>query len=254
MKTRILLILLLMVPGVLFAEQIHLKNGKTVSGTILVQDADIVVIKNTSGARFQFPTSDILSIEKDDEQATSDSAQKLDADHNESGKKTIIRLEIAGGMSTIPHEQYGGAASGSLLIGSKQIAGREITLGGLVGYQGFFLPATSPAEKGTTYHFLPIAAALRIPILRGVHSPELGGSIGYGVALSKSYKGGVYVGADIGYRYLTPSDKRIYVGVYSHFQQASLQESEYVAELGANYSSMVKRALVTAGVKLAFSL
>lgn len=253
MKTRILLILLLMTPMVLLAEHIHLKNGKTVSGTILVQDADIVIIRNASGARFQFPTSDILSIEKDEEVA-SDLAQKSDANRNESGKKTIIRLELAGGMGTVPHESYGGAASGSLLVGSKQIAGREITLGGLVGYQGFFLPATSPTEKGTTYHFLPIAAALRIPILSGAHSPELGGSIGYGVALSKSYKGGVYVGADIGYRYLTPSDKRIYAGVYTHFQQATMPGTEYVADMDASYSSMVKCALVTAGVKLAFSL
>ena len=52
------------------AEVVRLKSGKTIEGTILFQNDEVIVIRDASGARFQYPKSEIEEEgEQDKEQA-----------------------------------------------------------------------------------------------------------------------------------------------------------------------------------------
>ena len=46
--------------GSIWADVIRLKSGKTIEGTILFEDAEVVVIRDATGARYQYPKSELV--------------------------------------------------------------------------------------------------------------------------------------------------------------------------------------------------
>lgn len=264
-KQRIILtILLLCAAGslsVVQADTVTLRmGGYTVKGTVVMQNEDMVVVQDKRGRRFQYLMTDVESVQIDQPEAETLQEAETKAEKNakapkapkqpssDSGsKKTAFLVELAGGGSFIPNEQSGGMAGVQLLIGSRRINDRPIFIGGGVGYTGHFF-------SGKTYNILPIVAALRLPLLAGAHTPILGISAGYGVALSRAYLGGMHAGADVGYQYRTRTGTAIYVGLTTQFQHAEIEENISIVDNGTEYTYLDKvgRSFVTAGVKFAF--
>lgn len=258
-------IVCLLWPAMACAEFVTLRTGKTIQGTILVQNDEVLIIRDTNGQRYQFPTADVQSIratapevttttETETTTTTTTKTQtqtktqtKTTATQDEEVKKTTFLIEMAGGAYSIPHDQTGGSYSVDMIIGSRQIAGREVLLGGQIGYHGGILPAHKN-EAMRSYHFLPIALAFRMPMLQGTHSPLVGASLGYGIGLSKNYVGGIYTELLLGYRYRANRGNTIFAGADVQFQQARITATEY--EL---YTAQTGRNMVSAGVKFAFS-
>ena len=159
-------------------------------------------------------------------------------------KKATILLELAGGPA-INGNESGGGFSVDLLVGSHHIGDRHVFIGGGVGYHGLFI------GRGK-YNFLPIQAAFRIPLLEAKHAPVFGLSIGYGIALSKTYKGGIYASLDMGYRYQINPRTAFAVLLYSHFQRASIEVGEQVEGDATTFMHQKGCNLINPGLKLAF--
>lgn len=243
MKARILFLSwMLFCTAMIWGETVTLRSGKVVTGQVLVQNEDVVIIRDVNGARFQFPMSDVISVATTDESEKEET--KVEEDEvSSSGKKAALTLEIGGGMLYEHQSQTGGYMGADLLIGSRSIKNKSITLGGSVGYLGAFL-------GGDSYHFLPICIAMRMPLLEGKHAPLIGASMGYGIALGKNYKGGLNAQINVAYRYAMSSKSALTIGLDVRFQQAQLPVVEMIED--TEYAHVAGRNLVTLGVKMGF--
>ncbi len=263
---RLILPLFILCAVAVQADVVVLRSGKEIQGTILVQNEEVVIIKTASGSRFQYPTNEVKAIRKDASanQGVADSnnspAPRLGSPQatrsgvNLAGrgagggektsptsvKKVSVAIELAGGAATKPNDEalYGNM-SADLLVGSHDLLNRGIFLGGCVGYLGALytttqtiVTTTTPIVKTTTtaYTFLPIAIATRIPLLQHKHAPMIGIQLGYGVALSKDYQGGLNAGLNIGYCYRISDRQRLYVAADCQFQQAFINTTEHITD------------------------
>ena len=94
-----------------------------------------------------------------------------------------------------------------------------------------------------------IHEGVRMPLTEDKHAPVFGASLGYGVALSKLYLGGVYAGLDFGYRCRLNPKTAIALVAFGQFQQAFIPVTETIE--GNEFTHRTGRSLVTAGLKLA---
>lgn len=224
------------------AETIVLRTGARVKGTILMQNEEVLIVRDTEGARFQFPRADVAEIVAGDAVVAEETAGTGEEPEIRTAKKVSALLEISGGAALRPNEAAGGGVGADLIIGTHHIGSRHIFIGGGLGYHGVFLGA----EK---YNFLPVQAALRLPLVEGKHAPVFGVSLGYGVALSKNYVGGLYAGMDFGYRCQLNPKTAVAVVAFARFQQAKVDVVEVID--GLEFVNRTGRNLVTPGLKLA---
>ena len=224
------------------AETIVLHTGAHVKGTIVFQNDEVVIVRDAEGARFQYPRTDVKEILADE--AVQEQQEEAQPENEiTTNKKVSILLELGGGPAFIPNDTIGGAFSAELLVGSHHIGDRHLFVGAGVGYHGMFMGT----EK---YNFLPIQVAVRIPLTEEKHAPVFGAAVGYGVALSKNYLGGIYTDLDLGYRYQLNPKSAIAVVVFGQFQQANIKVTELVG--GESFVHTTGRYLVTTGIKLGF--
>lgn len=211
-------------------------------GTIVFQNDDVVIVKNAEGARFQYPRADVQEILKEDVPDVDEKADEPEEEQLKTSKRVSALLEIAGGPAIEPNDAVGGGVGVDLIIGSHHIGNRHILIGGGIGYHGLFF-------KGGKMHFLPVQVALRIPIIEAKHAPVIGAALGYGIAMSKKYKGGIYAGIDFGYRYRINEKSAVAVVFFVQFQQAKVDVVETVE--GVEFVNKTGREFVTPGLKLA---
>lgn len=209
-------------------------------GEIVLQNADVVIVRDASGARFQYPRAEVQEILATD--AAEVKEQEAEQDNIGTSKKASILLELAGGPAVIPSQAVGGGFSVDMLVGSHHIGDRHLFIGGGLGYHGLFIGE----EK---YNFLPIQVALRLPFMEQKHAPVFGVALGYGVGLSRDYLGGLYAGLDFGYRCQLNEKTAIALVLAAQFQQATIRVIEEVS--GIPYANTVGRNFVTPSIKFA---
>lgn len=234
-----LIAFLLLTCTCVYAETIILRTGARVRGTIVLQNEEVVIVRDEGGARFQYPRADVENILTDD---ALEAAQEALPEEQEktTTKKASVLLEVGAGTVYLPREKMGAFAGVDIMVGSHHIGERHIFIGGGIGYHGVFMGANN-------YHFLPIQAALRMPILEQKHAPVFGASIGYGIAMSKSYIGGLYTGLDLGYRYQLNPKTAIGAVCFARFQQAKVEVVETVE--GHDYTHKAGRNFISFGAK-----
>lgn len=234
-----LIALLLLTCTCVYAETIILRTGARVRGTIVLQNEEVVIVRDEGGARFQYPRADVENILTDDAQ---EAAQEVQPDEQEktTTKKASVLLEVGAGTVYLPREKTGAFVSVDFMVGSHHIGERHIFIGGGIGFHGMLMDANN-------YLFLPIQAALRMPILEQKHAPVFGASIGYGIAMSKSYIGGLYTGLDLGYRYQVNPKTAIGAVCFARFQQAKVEVVETVE--GHDYTHKTGRNFISFGAK-----
>ena len=225
----------------LSAETLIVRTGTRVKGDIVFQNDEVVILRDAKGARFQYPRADVEAVITDDDAQNSVSPLEQEPEITTS-KKASVLLELAGGAAVLPGQGAGGGFSADMLVGSHHIGDRHIFIGGGLGYHGSFI-------GDDKYNFLPIQVALRMPMIERKHAPMFGLSIGYGIALSKNYAGGIYAGVDVGYRCLLNPKTAVGLVLFSQFQQSTvsieqtIEKSVFVQKSG--------RDIVTAGLKFA---
>ena len=224
------------------AETIVLRTGARVQGTIVFQNEEVVIIRNAEGQRFQYMRADVEQVLSDEEAVEETAETEVEQEQITTSKKASILLELAGGAAVNPSESVGGAVSVDLLVGSHHIGDRHVFVGAGVGYHGVFLGA----EK---YNFLPIQVAVRTPFTETKHAPVFGVAVGYGVALSKEYLGGIYAGVDFGYRCQLNPKTAIALVAFAQFQQAVVPTETTIE--GVPFTQNIGRSLGSSGIKLA---
>lgn len=239
-KTLVLFALSLVCAICAHAGTIVLRTGARVKGEIVLQNADVVIVRDASGARFQYPRAEVQEILATD--AAEVKEQEAEQENIGTSKKASILLELAGGPAVIPSQAVGGGFSVDMLVGSHHIGDRHLFIGGGLGYHGLFIGE----EK---YNFLPIQVALRLPFMEQKHAPVFGVALGYGVGLSRDYLGGLYAGLDFGYRCQLNEKTAIALVLAAQFQQATIRVIEEVS--GIPYANTVGRNFVTPSIKFA---
>lgn len=228
------------------AEVLTLKSGAQVKGTVVLQNDEVVILRDASGMRMQYPRSEVVSIVEDSSSAVQETeVQTVGEGHR---KKASILLELGAAAGMLPGEHVAGFAyNADLLVGTHNLADRKIFVGGGVGYHGDMLEQS--------YHFLPIQAAVRVPLMLTKHAPIVGASLGYGVALSKDYLGGMYANLMLGYRYEISPKSALAISADVQFQQATITVTEQIEPTEGEpdlFINKAGRSIVRTGLK--FSL
>ena len=139
MKIISLLVLNLFISFTLLSQEtirlnkVTLLSGEVLVGEILMKNQEIILIKTLSGSRFQFPVSEIKSIEQNDvksgEIKTENDIKVIDA------ANLCGIFEIIGGVSNAENK-YQNAISNqlSLPFGTRKVRNKDIFIGGGIGY------------------------------------------------------------------------------------------------------------------------
>lgn len=255
MKRLFSILTVLFAWAMLHAEVVVLRSGDTVEGTIVFQNEEVVVIKTRGGTRYQYPMSDVKEILKGAQHTDNQPNTEIENSTETQRKKVSLAIELSGGGAYMPDAGLsGGGVSGNLLIGTHNLLNRSIFLGGGVGYTGAFLPAENAQKQ--SYSFLPVMLAVRAPMMQQKHAPMIGGEIGYGIALSKAYKGGLHAGFNIGYCYRISEQQRLYVAGSIRLQQAFADTKSTIVEDGETYEyqGFAGTCLLTYGVRIGIFL
>ena len=207
-----------------------------------MQNDEVVIVRDAEGARFQYPRADVEQVIADEEPMIEVKEEVIAEPEIKTAKKVTALLEFAGGAAVNPNEASGAGVGLDLLIGTHHIGKKHIFIGGGLGYHGLFI-------RNDVYHFLPVQVALRMPFMETKHAPVFGAAVGYGVALSKKYLGGLYAGIDFGYRYQISPRSSLAVVAFVQFQQAKVKTVTTIE--GVDFENKTGRNFVTPGVKLA---
>ena len=225
-----LAILTLLISSVLVSQAavITLTSGKKIVGEVLINNADVVIVRDNEGARFQYPAAEVVSVVEDETSEEQETPQQEEK-KSQGGKKVTFLLDWGGGGAFVPHDDNGGFFGGELLIGSRYIGQKSIFLGGGLNVECMFMP-------NATYVFLPLEVALKVPFLEGKHSPFVGVNLGYGFGV-KNCKGGIYTSAEVGWRYVINPRANMYVSLRVQFQQATVTGTTTIDQITFNDNS-----------------
>lgn len=243
MKKVLFILIGLLTWQFLSAEVIVMKSGKRYSGEIVFQNEEVVIIKDATGTRFQCPMADVLSIGSTPMEQTEMVTQLANSEIMVPTKRVCLSIEAVGGALTLPREQWGGYVDANFIIGSRRIKDKNILLGGAVGYLGGFF-------KETTYSFIPIQFVARVPLMDTQRAPQVNFSIGYGIAASKNYKGGLHAAVDVCYRYQMNEKSAVLMGLNVLFQQASIATRETIDGYTYVSSDLSGRGFIGIGAKI----
>lgn len=224
------------------AETIILRTGARVKGTVVFQNEEVVIVRNEEGKRFQYMRSDVEEVLSDDAVVEEETKVEEAEEDITTPKKASILLEVSCAPAIMVPFSTGGNAGVDFLAGTHHIKDKHIFIGAGIGYHGYFM-------DGYAYNFLPIEAKLSLPFIEAKHAPLFGLAIGYGIALSKDYVGGIYTDLDFGYRYQINPKSALAVLVFASFQQARLKINETID--GSTYTNRTGRNFVTPGIKFA---
>lgn len=234
--TIIHILCLLMLTASLRAERITLRSGKQLTGKILAQTEEILLFQTAAGQRFQFPLKDIQTIETDAEEEPKEDTKK-----ETSIKPVAFRIAVSGGLAAATGEKCGGMTTAELQIGARRVAGKDIFLGGSVGYTGVFL---SPSA-----HFIPLQAVVAVPLpltSTGRHCAEVNASFGYALG-TKGNRSGPTGSLAAGGRFVLTKNSSVFVGGTAQFIQT---ERNRTTAIGSDlYTHSVGTALWIVGAK-----
>lgn len=241
MTNRRYILLLLLLSGLVLhgrSEVVKLQSGQTITGEIILQNDDVVMVRDSEGHKFQFPRAQVVEIMSP---AVPVEQTVVSAPTKSEKGNCALRLCISGGALWVPSFSHGGQGSVDVQIGSRRIGNQRIFLGGSVGYQ--------IAMANQAYHFLPLMLAVSMPLLDGKYAPEIGAALGYGFAIKQPSQGGLVTKLDVSWRYQYGPSSALILGVQARFQQTMVQYTETIES--RDYQSVLGRNFVSLGVQLA---
>ena len=251
MKARrlfyIVLLVLLAMPATADVA-IKLKSGQTVTGTIVFQNDEVVVVKSAEGQRFQYPMSEVADIAetetvKEEEEKPRDDGQT---------KRVGFSLHLSGGGGIVPDCPAGGHFGATVYIGASNLFDKQVFVGGGVGADLFFMPAASQASAKAaagTYIFIPLQVRFSAPFMQTKHAPAAGCSVGYGFCTRGIERGGVSASADLGWRCRFSQKSALFAGLTAGVQQTKIDITETIDN--ADYTTASVRCLWKVGAKIA---
>lgn len=222
--------------------RVTLRSGETLTGAIVFQNEEVLVLKNADGQRFQYPMAEVVSVEDG-------VAAEQEEEEQESGsrKKVGVSLHLAGGAGFVPYADKGGCLGVNLYVGACNLFDKHIFVGGGIGYTGVFLSPQQFADKSLS--FIPIQVRFSAPLMQTEHAPALGASLGYGFSPKGIDKGGLAASVDAGWRWQMTEKSALFVGIDFALQQGKVSVAETIE--GEEYESEQFRNFCRVGLKLA---
>lgn len=226
------------------AVTVRLKTGQTITGDIVFQNEEVLIIKSEQGQRYQYPKSEVAEINESTYAANKEKEQV----NTFSKKKVGISFHFAGGAGVLPSYSAGGSISADVFIGACNLFDKHIFLGGGIGYEAFFMPDVEQ-HHNTTYSFIPLQLRFSAPFTTTVHAPAIGFSVGYGFSPKGANSGGLSADFDFGWRYQISHKAAMFAGLTTAVQQGRINYLETISDV--TYSSSPVFTFWKVGAKVA---
>ena len=216
----------------MMAEVVVLNSGQRIQGEITLLNEDVVIIKKKDGTRYQYPRSEVQSIEEDPTITTTTTLESTTTN-----RKVAVRVQAHGGAVYLPNKGWGGQTGADLILGSKKIGNTPMLVGGSVGFRTKMLPEEN-------YTFIPIQAVVSMPLIPKQHAPHICMSLGYGCSTNKATKGGICLSASAGWTYQVNSNIALLLSACAEWQNSqteiteSIDEQEYKNNVGCNFITL----------------
>ena len=216
----------------MMAEVVVLNSGQRIQGEITLLNEDVVIIKKKDGTRYQYPRSEVQSIEEDPTITTTTTLESTTTN-----RKVAVRVQAHGGVVYLPNKGWGGQIGADLILGSKKIGNTPMLVGGSVGFRTKMLPEEN-------YTFIPIQAVVSMPLIPKQHAPHICMSLGYGCSTNKATKGGICLSASAGWTYQVNSNIALLLSACAEWQNSqteiteSIDEQEYKNNVGCNFITL----------------
>jgi hypothetical protein len=215
------------------AEVVVLNTGIRIQGEIILQNEEVVIIKKKDGTRFQYPRSEVASIQEEN----TTHIVKEENNENVIIRPVAVRVQANGGAVYLPTQGWGGQIGADLHLGSRAIAGKPIFVGGSIGFRSKILPEDN-------YTFIPLQVVVSSALTTKRHAPHVGMNIGYGFSTDKQNKGGVSLSAYTGWTYHINDNTSVLLSCFAEWQQATIETTEiiydqpYTNNIGCNFVSI----------------
>ena len=222
------------------AEVVVLRSGQIIKGEILLNNEEVVIIRQKDGLRYQYPQTEVVSIATDPPtSATKDTATAQ-------GSKVIdMGLSAYGGVAMVPNKGTGATAEVHAMIGSHNLLERQIFLGGSLGYRGIFV-----GEQ--TYSWIPLQVVLQFPIAHIqspiTHRPLIGGSLGYAFATNNAWGSGVCADIHVGWWSQISERSSLSLALKAQWQQTAITVIETIQE--TQYTNRIGCSILSLGISL----
>ena len=233
----ILLLFACMLSSMMMAEVVVLNSGQRIQGEITLLNEEVVIIKKKDGTRYQYPRSEVQSIQED-QIITSISTTPESTTTN---KKVAVRVQAYGGAVYLPNKGWGGQIGADLILGSKKIGNTPILVGGSVGFRTKLLPEQN-------YTFIPVQAVVSMPLIQKQHAPYISMSLGYGCSTNKSTKGGICLSASAGWTYQVNSNLALLLSACAEWQNTQTEITEIINN--QEYKNIVGCNFITIGATI----
>ena len=242
LSKRLLYILLIWLLAALplSAEIVVLRSGGSVEGEILLNNDEVVILRTKDGKRYQYPQSEVLSIEND----KSDDIFELYSLPTVCQRNVSTQLYVSGGSAYIPYQNWGGIVDVGAMIGAPNLMDKHIFLGGSIGCRAVF-------GKKNTYLWVPAQLVCQMPLLFDVsslHYPVVGFSIGYSFATNQEWGHGACAGVDVGWKYQINTNSSLFVALAAQWQQTQFSVEETINQI--QYTNRIGCSIVGLGIKL----
>ena len=172
---------------------ITLQGGRSVSGEVVMQNADIVILRDlTTGTRYQCLRNQILNVE---EQTLT---QNVETAQVKKPSQVVLLMQVAGGVTRTAIRHAALRIDADLMVGHGNVFQRNIFVGGGVGFTNVTL------NGNRSWQFITLMAMTKLPLSQRRHAPYIGMHAGWAFAVGqKPYdlRGGLRAGLDVGYRW-----------------------------------------------------
>jgi hypothetical protein len=198
--------------------RITLKSGEVYSGEIVLQNEKIILIRTTSGERFQFPVFQVKDITKITDK--SEEIQRNDNSSNEilpyQSKHNFCSIfDVSGGASS-GKNCFSNSTSGDITLsfGTRSIAGNSLFFGGGAGFSIINNRSTNEMLR-----FIPVYMRFQSNnLIRWRTSPYLSLDAGYAFPIENTMSGGLFAKLSCGIIHRLSFKTSIQFGIFARIQ------------------------------------
>ena len=218
-------------------EIIVLRSGKNIKGEIIFNNDEVIILRGKDGLRYQYPKAEVVTIK-----AEKNTIAPADTVKGTTPKRVATQVAIAGGTAHVPYKGWAGLFNAEATLGTHQIMGKEMLLGGSIGYRGVF---TKEA-----YSWIPVQLVCQVPIeLRAStrHRPLIGITAGYAFATNKQWGSGMCAALMIGWGYSFNAHSSLSMALTAQWQQTYISIVETINQM--QYNNTIGCSIVGLAIK-----
>ncbi|MFZ4582542.1 MAG: hypothetical protein ACOYM7_07820 [Paludibacter sp.] len=221
--------------------KVTLKTGTVYVGEIVLKNDEVVMLKDNTGARYQFQPSEIVQIEPyvvaNTENSSPQTTTIPDAHINDN---FCGRFEFASTTGSLQRGAEDQPLTQFLLsFGNKKVLGKDIFVG--LG-SGFLI------MNNTNVNLIPIYLKVQTITNKNRTSPFWGVESGYTFSINNYYKGGAFAAVSAGTNYKVNYKTSIYAGIFGAVYSINGTFTESITQ--GIYAYNGNATLKTYGLKL----